>query len=918
VSPSVLFATLLLSSVFAAEATAQTVSFEARRDFSVGSFPRAGALDDFNGDGVADMAVLSTTVVSVMLGNGDATFEAPVDYAPDPAPSWTPRPESIAVADFNGDGALDLALANWGTHNVGVLLGNGDGTFQTAVTYPTGSYPASVASSDFNGDDLLDLVVSNHFSNNISVLDGQGDGTFGTARDFAVAENPDSVVVGDFNGDGMRDLAVAIRTSNGVISVLPGNGDGTFQPAQDYAAGPYPQFLLVDDFNGDGAADFAFGTDGLELMLGNGDGTFQTAVKYPTGAPQAIASSDFNGDGVRDLAVAGYFDRVSVLLGNGDATFQTGSTLTTGGLPHDVEIGDLNGDGRLDLVSVNSTGPSVSVLVGHDDGTFVQAPVFAAGTAPSSVVAGDFNGDRLLDLAVANRGSNDVSVLQGGGDGTFQSALTFPAGVNPRSLAAGDFNHDAILDLAVANNSSHNVSVLLGNGDGTFQAAGTYASGGNFSSSIAVGDLNRDGILDLAVANAGRVMLPTPDRGNVSALLGNGDGTFQTARTFAASFFPSSVAIGDLNRDGVPDLAAASTRSGSASILLGNGDGTFGAANTFVAGPAPSPVKVTDVNGDAVLDLVVANTRSPNGYVSLFLGNGDGTFAPPQKIASSNEPWSVAVDDINGDGVADLTVVHHGDGVAANTVAVMIGHGDATFDAALLFGADQDPVSVAVGDVNGDGKVDLAVTNAASNNVSVLINNTPTYDLTVSREGNGSGTVTSTSIPTGATQIDCGTVCTATYYGGTQVTLTAYADVGSTFAGWTGCDTVSATTCTVTMSEAKSVAATFTLQQFALTITKEGIGRGTVTSSSDPASSTQIDCGTTCSASFDWGTVVTLTATPAFANRFMGWSGCDSAYGSTCVVTIHAGTSVTARFVGLPLELGPSANPASARNPSLR
>jgi hypothetical protein len=173
--------------------------------------------------------------------------------------------------------------------------------------------------------------------------------------------------------------------------------------------------------------------------------------------------------------------------------------------------------------------------------------------------------------------------------------------------------------------------------------------------------------------------------------------------------------------------------------------------------------------------------------------------------------------------------------------------------------------------------------------------------------------VTSSSSPAGAIEIDCGSTCTATYASGTVVTLTAQAAVGSMFASWNGCDAVSGTTCTVTMSEARSVVATFVLQQFTLGVSKDGIGNGTVTSSSNPAGATEIDCGVTCSASYDWSTVVTLTATPAFANRFMGWSGCDSESGSICVVTMQAEKSVTARFVGLPLKLNTPVDPVAGR-----
>jgi hypothetical protein len=235
-------------------------------------------------------------------------------------------------------------------------------------------------------------------------------------------------------------------------------------------------------------------------------------------------------------------------------------------------------------------------------------------------------------------------------------------------------------------------------------------------------------------------------------------------------------------------------------------------------------------------------------------------------------------------------------------VLLLLGNGDGTFQPELAFGIHRRPSDLALGDFDGDGNTDLAVSDLDFNVVSVLLATKPViYALSLTKAGNGSGTVVSSSTPDATNQIDCGTACTATYSDGTQVILTAFADFGSTFAGWSGCDEESGTTCTVTMDGAKSVVATFELQRFGLTVTKNGIGRGTVTSSSDPASSPQINCGTICSADYDWNTVVTLRATPALGSLFLGWRGCDAVSRTTCTATISAARTVTATFQGLSL-----------------
>jgi len=291
-------------------------TFQAAVDYSAGSLPESVAVGDFRGDGKLDLAVANynDNNVSILLGNGGGTFQAAVNYAT----TWT-GPYSVAVGDFNGDGKLDLVVANY-AGSVSILLGNGDGTFQAAVNYSTGSfgtYSTSVAVGDFNGDGKLDLAVANSGSNNVSILLGKGDGTFQAAVNYATGTEPFSVAVADFNGDGKLDLVVANEGSNNV-SILLGNGDGTFQAAVDYGAGTYPDAVAVGDFNGDGKLDLVVANDGssnVSVLLGNGNGTFQAAVDYGAGTqPMSVAVGDFNGEGRLGMAVTDYVYSFSVLL----------------------------------------------------------------------------------------------------------------------------------------------------------------------------------------------------------------------------------------------------------------------------------------------------------------------------------------------------------------------------------------------------------------------------------------------------------------------------------------------------------------------------------------------------------------------------------------------------------------------------
>ena len=222
------------------------------------------------------------------------------------------------MGDFNGDGKLDLAVGNANDNNLSVLLGNGDGTLQTAVNYAVGATPAFVVAGDFNGDGVLDLAVVNSASNNISVLLGNGDGTFQAAVNYSVEGTPSAMATGDFNGDGRLDL-VALNSGSNNLSVLLGNGDGSFQSAVNYGAGANPSSLALGDLNGDGKLDLAVANSGdntVTTLLGNGDGTFQTAVPYGVGhSPSSVLVGDFGGDGRADLAVVNSADAtLSVLL----------------------------------------------------------------------------------------------------------------------------------------------------------------------------------------------------------------------------------------------------------------------------------------------------------------------------------------------------------------------------------------------------------------------------------------------------------------------------------------------------------------------------------------------------------------------------------------------------------------------------
>jgi sugar lactone lactonase YvrE len=370
----------------------------------------------------------------------------------------------------------------------------------------------------------------------------------------------------------------------------------TFFNSSNPATVTEPNAVAAADFNGDGIVDLAVsasntGATALTILLGNGDGTFTSTTTSPTVGqyPDGIAVGDFNGDGIPDLAVTSVDQsEVVILLGKGDGTFNAGPTLSTSGTPQWIATADFDGDGNADLAVVNGT--AVSIFLGNGDGTFKSSiTVPSVGTSPVGLGVGDFNGDGIPDLAIASTALNGpVSIFLGKGDGTFTAGTANPIPGNdiyPLGIAVGDFNGDGILDLAVTNYDAANqnaVAILLGNGDGSFKTPVLYGGVGSNFHDLAVADLNGDGVADLVVAQFWS--------GPASTLLGNGDGTFQSAEGVMANAPLSTghLAVADFDGDGAPDLALPNQDpNGTAVILLTQNTRSVSVAVSGVAPTGP-------------------------------------------------------------------------------------------------------------------------------------------------------------------------------------------------------------------------------------------------------------------------------------------------------------------------------------------
>ncbi|MFW8628343.1 FG-GAP-like repeat-containing protein [Deinococcus sp. ME38] len=343
--------------------------------------------------------------------------------------------------------------------------------------------------------------------------------------------------------------------------------------------------------------------------------------------------------------------RYRTAAGVGPGTFSGGSVVSVDTQPVGVAVGDVDGDGDLDLLSANYSSSTVSVRLNDGRGTFSGTQTVSVGSGPISVVVGDVDGDGDLDLLSANRGSGSVSVRLNNGSGTFSGTQNVRVGGSPISVMVGDVDGDGDLDLLSANGDSSGVSVRLNDGAGNF--SGTQdVSVGTQPASVAVGDVDGDGDLDLLTANSGS--------NNVSVRLNGGSGTFSGTQNVRVGAFPQSAAVGDVDGDGDLDLLSANGDSSGVSVRLNDGAGNFSGTQNVSVGAQTASVAVGDVDGDGDLDLLSANVSG--NTVSVRLNNDSGIFSGTQDVIVGSEPYSVAVGDVDGDGDLDLLTANRGSG----------------------------------------------------------------------------------------------------------------------------------------------------------------------------------------------------------------------------------------------------------------
>lgn len=756
--------------------------FSGQQFFATGSGAASVACTDLNGDGKPDLAVADAfdDTISVLINTG-ASGTATAAFAPHQTITTGRLPLAIVAGDINGDGRPDLVVANAIANSVSVMLnttpkGAKIATFAPAVVFATGNNPQSLALADLDSDGKLDILAANLGDNTVSVLinttpqGGQQPG-FAAQQVFATGAEPKAVAAADVDGDGRPDI-IAVNQNDDTATVLLNTTPGaatllSFGPPATLHAGRQPTSIAVADINSDGQADLIIGNlgDGTVTVLlntgaaGFGQPSFALTRSFATGeGTGSVAVADVNGDGKLDvIAVNGGDFTASALInvmgpGARPPSFADPVVLPVGFSPGGICTADFNGDGKSDIAvaggSSNASGISVMLNITQANAlplTFAAAQSIPTGEFPLSLAAADLNFDGKLDLVVASYYGHSSFLANdtppgSAGVASFLSPATISAGPLARTALAADLNGDGVADVAISSSFDNSLAILLNASSPRDTVPGFPAEQviplGYYPYMALFADFDGDGRPDLALNDGYSTILVMPNRTPGGARIV----TFDPAQTVATGPF-YTLAAADINSDGKPDLIA--TNDTGALIFINTTEAgsqtlTFSESRAFHVTEAPGSITTADINQDGRPDLIVSDGADATVAVLINTtpsGSAIADFAPLAVFNTGGSSHSVTATDLNGDGMPDIVSADF----LNNTVSILLNttppkSSSPSFTHQYL-ATGPNPNFVAAGDINGDGRPDLIVTSEAENTASVFVNATPVAGINPDQHG---------------------------------------------------------------------------------------------------------------------------------------------------------------------------------------
>lgn len=635
-------------------------------------------------------------------------------------------PNQVLTADLDGDGDADVVTANYEANTISVLLNNGSGALGTKTDYATGSRPSGFDAADIDLDGDLDLVVTNYWDDTYSIFKNNGNGTFAAQVSEAGGDSPYGIAIADINGDKYPDLMIASNdnTSSATVNFFQNDGDGTFTLASTTNGAANMYNIAAGDLNNDGFPDAMYtslrGT-GYNYPLNNSDGTYLSA--YLDGfeyiESTGIVLADLNADGRLDaVKVESYYETAMVLLSSGSYFASSSVDYSVGNVPEGITAVDIDGDGDLDLVAVNSGDDNISVLKNNGNGTFAAKVDYAVGNNPKYVAFADMDGDGDADFVVTNYDDNTVSVYMNGAPPPVISSVSpsvndidVPASssigiVFDKSMSSGTLTASTILVTSQQKGKvAGSISYNAGTMTATFDPTSDFVAGDHVSVTVTTG-----------VQSSDNVGMLKPYTFSFTTETTSG-GQFGSSNTYALGTNPGHMVAADFDADGDLDLAAVNFGNNNISVLKNNGDGTYATRVNYNSGTGPVGLHTADLDNDGDPDLIASNNSTTT--VSVLLNNGDATFASKVDYTTGNNPLILTSGDYNGDGFQDIAVTNYG----ANSLSVLMNNGNGTFAAKVDYATGTTPVGIATADVNIDGFADLLVANFNNSNASVYLNN---------------------------------------------------------------------------------------------------------------------------------------------------------------------------------------------------